>query len=186
MEKIIAVVGLCGSGKSVAADFFEKQGYIKIHFGQITMDEVKKRNLPVNETNERIVREELRSEHGMGAYAVKSLPKIDELLSRGDKILIDGLYSFSEYKILIGKYPKQLVVLAIFTDKDLRYKRLSTREYRPLSYKEAELRDFAEIENIEKGGPIAIADYTIINNFDKYELEKKLISFLKTITQNLN
>jgi len=183
MNKILAVVGLCGSGKSVVSEYFEEKGYYKIHFGSLTMDELKRRNLSVNEDNERIVREEFRSAHGMGAYALLSLPIIEEALSMGEKILIDGLYSFTEYKILKEKYPDQLIVLAIYTAKKLRYERLLKRPTRALTLLEAEKRDFAEIENIEKGGPIAMADHTIINNGDKILLEKELVSF---INQHIN
>ena len=42
-NKIVAIVGLCGSGKTIASDFFVKKGYKYIRFGQITLDEVKKR-----------------------------------------------------------------------------------------------------------------------------------------------
>ena len=34
---------------------------------------------------------------------------------------------------------------------------------RKLTKEEAAKRDYAEIENIEKGGPIAMADFTFIN-----------------------
>ena len=40
MNKIIAVVGMCGSGKSVAVEEFEKRGYKKIYFGAATMREL--------------------------------------------------------------------------------------------------------------------------------------------------
>ena len=47
---------------------------------------------------------------------------------------------------------------------DIRYKRLESREVRPLTNIESESRDIAEIENIAKAGPIAYADYYILNN----------------------
>ena len=45
-----------------------------------------------------------------------------------------------------------------------RHKRLAEREIRPINRDEAAKRDWAEIESLEKGGPIAIADYYIVNN----------------------
>ncbi len=179
MQKIVAVVGLCGSGKSLASEPFERLGYHKIHFGSLTMEEVKRQNLPVNEENERMVREELRSRHGMGAYATISLPKIEENIKQGKNILIDGLYSFTEYKILKERFGDQMLVLALFTPKALRYDRLSKRPIRPLSPQKAEERDFAEIEHIEKGGPIAIADYTLLNDGDSGDLNDKLSQFIE-------
>ena len=68
-NKIIAVVGMCGSGKSVAVEEFEKRGWKKNYFGSATMMELEKRGLAINEANERMVREELRSSGDKGIYA---------------------------------------------------------------------------------------------------------------------
>ncbi|RPJ09108.1 MAG: hypothetical protein EHM28_02455 [Spirochaetaceae bacterium] len=169
-QKIIATVGMCGSGKSIAGEYLEAHGFSKVYFGGLTMEEVKRRGLEVNEKNERIVREDLRKQHGMGAFAILSLPKIEELRKAGKPVLIDGLYSFSEYKILKEKYGDLLLVLAVFTPRELRYQRLAKRKVRPLTLEEAISRDFMEIENIEKGGPIALADYTLVNTGTVEEL----------------
>ena len=42
MNKIIAIVGMCGSGKSVACEYYEKRGYKSVYFGGITLEELKK------------------------------------------------------------------------------------------------------------------------------------------------
>jgi dephospho-CoA kinase len=178
-KKIVATVGMCGSGKSVAGERLENLGFSKVYFGGLTIDEVKRRGLEVNEKNERAVREELRRTHGMGAFALLSLPKIEAFLGAGKRVLIDGLYSFSEYKILKDKFGDNLLVMAIFTPRALRYARLARREERPLSMDEAVSRDYSEIENIEKGGPIALADYTIVNDGTKEELIRELDRIMK-------
>src|SRR5690606_16569957 len=79
-------------------------------------------------------------------------------------IVIDGLYGFGEYKLLHEEFGGDMVVVAIVSDRRMRYHRLATRPERPLTAAEAQARDFQEIETLEKGGPIAIADYTILNN----------------------
>jgi dephospho-CoA kinase len=173
-RQIVATVGMCGSGKSVAGERLERLGFVKVYFGGLTIDQVKRRGLEVNEKNERAVREELRRTYGMGAFAVLSLPRIEALLQAGKRVLIDGLYSFSEFKILKEKYGGRLLVIAVFTPRTLRYQRLALREERPLSMAEAVSRDHAEIENIEKGGPIALADYTIVNDGSQEELIRRL------------
>jgi dephospho-CoA kinase len=172
-DTIIAVVGLCGSGKSVVCDYIQSKGYQKVYFGGIVIDEVKRRNLPVIEQNEKEVREELRDRYGMAAMAILSRGKIEEYLHDGQKVLIDGLYSMSEYKVLRETFP-YLTTIAVFTPKKLRYERLSRRETRPLTPEQAEERDYAEIDNIEKGGPIAIADYTLVNDGTIDELNSKV------------
>lgn len=163
MHNIIAIVGMCGSGKSVAYDYLEKLNYQKVYFGGVTMEKLKEKNLEVTPENEKIMRESLRKELGIGAYAIVLLPKIKELSQKGN-VVLDGLYSWDELKILNEEFGKQLKTIAIVADKDLRYDRLSKREIRPFTKKEAKNRDISEIENIAKAGPIAYADYYIFNN----------------------
>ena len=141
-----------------------------VRFGDITMSELAKRSMPVSESNERLVREELRRQHGMDAYAQKLLPIIRDNLARGPLVL-DGLYSWSEYKYLMDHLCQRLVVLAVVAPRAVRYARLAGRPERPLSAAEALSRDIAEIETLEKGGPIAMADYTVLNTGTPEDLE---------------
>ena len=63
----------------------------------------------------------------------------------------------------------------------IRYNRLSNRKVRPLTAVDAEKRDYAEIEYLYKGGPIAIADYYIDNNSDEASLTNQIVEFLRGI-----
>jgi len=181
---IIAVVGLCGAGKSEVAKRFVQRGYRCVYFGQITMEELERRHLPINEANERQVRERFRKEYGMAAFAKLNAPAIDKFLAEGKNVLIDGLYSWSEYKFLKEKYGEALMVLAVYAPPEVRYARLTNRhtrhgddhnlKYRSFSREDAQARDYAQIENIEQAGPIAMADHTIINTGSIEDLEKDL------------
>lgn len=179
MKNIIAIVGMCGSGKSIASEYFENIGYKKVYLGGITMDKLKEENLEVNPENEKMMRERLRKEHGMGAYALLSIPKIEELI-KTDNVVLDGLYSWDELKILKEKYPN-IKVISIVVDKSIRYERLTTRKIRPLTNEEAQKRDISEIENVAKGGPIAFADYYILNNNNMEDYTKELDRIKKEI-----
>lgn len=186
MNKFIALVGMCGSGKSVVADELVEQGYQFFRFGQITLDIIQEKGQEVNEKNERAIREGLRKEHGMGAYAIMNLPKIDNFL-KSSNVVGDGLYSWAEYKILKEKYKEKMLVIAVYAPPELRYQRLSERKTsagdkevrnRQLSKEQAKSRDFSEIENLDKGGPIAMADFTLINNGTVNELLSQLQNIL--------
>jgi len=187
-NKIVFVVGMTGSGKSIVSDELVKNGFGFIRLGQITLDEVRKRGLEVSEVNERAVREGLRKEHGMGAFAILNIPKFDELLEKSN-VVGDGMYSWSEYKILKEKYGSLMYVLAIFAPQGMRYERLEKRaitndpnaRFRETSKVDSKKRDYAEIENIEKGGPIAMADFTILNTGTIDELKDKIKNFLSII-----
>ena len=179
MKKIIAIVGMSGSGKSEATSFLKDEyGFDIFYFGGVVLDELKKRGLEINSQNEKEVRESLRREFGIGVLAKKASTAID---NSNSSIILDGLYSFTEYKILKERYLDEFVVIAIHTDKKIRYERLSQRAFRPLSKAEVDFRDYAEIENIEKGGPIAIADYHIINNSEMLILKENIICVVDNI-----
>jgi len=170
--KVVAIVGMTGSGKSEVAGLFEKHGFTIIRFGDITDEEVKKKGLELNEENERYVRELLRQEQGMDAYARLNLPRIDTALKHS-AVVIDGLYSWEEYTFLKGHYGEDLCLVAVMSSPATRYTRLTGRADRRLTVEEAASRDAAEIENLNKGGPIAMADFTIINESSLMDLNKQ-------------
>ena len=170
--KVIAIVGMNGSGKSEAAGLFEQRGFRRIRFGEITDKEVARRGLKLNEENERKVREQLRKEHGMAAYALLNIPLIDAALKKSP-VVVDGLYSWEEYKLLKERYGDDLVIVAVYSSPSIRQQRLPQRQIRPLTAEESARRDFNEIENLGKGGPIAIADFTLVNETSMEDLEKE-------------
>ncbi len=182
-KKIYAIVGMCGSGKSEVINCLQKKyGWPKVYLGKATFDRMKRDGLKLNYKNEKITREKIRAELGMGAYAALSLPRVEKLLKKNNTILVESLYSWSEYKIFKNKYSDSFRVIAVFASPETRFSRLKVRKNeRPMTNREEfEKRDYTEIENIEKGGPIARADYTIINEGDLKNLNKQIKNILKT------
>jgi dephospho-CoA kinase len=178
---------MCGSGKSVACDILKGLGWSYIRFGQITIDELKREGKPITEENEKAMREGLRKKHGMGAFALLSLPLIRAGLEKGP-VVVDGLYSWTEYKILKTEYGEALKIVCIHASPDTRYARLSRRvgdaadkdtRMRALTPEQARGRDYSEIENIEKGGPIAMADHMIVNEGSLEDLTDRMLRILK-------
>jgi dephospho-CoA kinase len=189
MNKLVCIAGLPGSGKSVASDYFVAKGFQYLRFGQIVLDEVMRRKMEINEPNERKVREELRKKYGMAAMAILNLKKFKALLQKGDTIG-DGLYSFEEYKVLKKEFDKNFITIAVYAPPGLRYKRLEGRlltgndkvaRDRPYTKSEAESRDYAELENLNKGATIAMADYTILNTKDLDYFKRQLNEIEKEI-----
>ena len=189
MNKLIAIVGMTGSGKTVVSDYLVNKGFKYLRFGQITIDIIKEKNLESTEKNERKIRESIRKKYGMGGFAILNLPKIEKLIKEGD-VVADGLYSWSEYKILKEKFKDDITVVAVYASPEIRYDRLAKRKLneddinirnRPMTYEKAKSRDYAEIENLDKGGPIAMADFTIINEGTIEELYKKVEDVLDEI-----
>lgn len=178
--KVAAIVGMTGSGKSEVAMLFVENGFTRIRFGDITDHEVRKRGLELNEENERTVRELLRKEQGMAVYAKLNLPAIDAARKSSD-VVIDGLYSWEEYTFLKTHYRKEFSVVAVWASPGTRYARLSGRPIRPLTLEEASSRDKAEIEKVNKGGPIAMADFTILNEASLADLKKAVKTIISRV-----
>lgn len=181
--KILAFVGLAGSGKSSAVEYLTEKGYPKIYFGGILYKELIAAGItPGDWEPEKKFREEIRQKEGKGFIAIRAAKEAHDLINAGQKrIIFDGLYSWSEYKTLKHEFPGEMTVVAIVTPKHLRYERMATRPERPMTNKEVEERDWAEIENIEKGGPIAIADYFVTNSGDLSSLHSQLDEILEKI-----
>ncbi len=179
--KVVAIVGMAGAGKSEVARRFEQSGFSRIRFGDATDGELRRRGLARNEDNERAIRELLRREHGMAAYARLNLPRINAALEKSN-VVIDGLYSWEEYLFLKERYGDDFRVVAVWASPRTRYERLGHRAERPLAPAEAASRDRAELEKTNKGGPIAMADFTVTNESSVTDLEsqvQELIARLK-------
>jgi dephospho-CoA kinase len=173
--KIIAFVGLTGSGKSSAVEYLTEKGFPKVYFGGIVLDEVAKRGLELTQENEQPIREELREKEGKDFVVKRIVTQIRDLIDAGQhRIVADGLYTWTEYKTLKHEFPGELTVIAVVTPKHLRKARMANRPSRPLTSAQVDQRDWAEIENIEKGGPIAIADYFIHNDGDLDKLHAQI------------
>jgi dephospho-CoA kinase len=159
---IFAIVGMPGAGKSEFAALFAARGVPVIRFGDVTEEELKRRGIEQTPESERAIREEIRETEGMDAYARRNVPRMDEALRRG-AIAVDGLYSWAEYLALREIYADRLKVVAIVASPAVRYERLRTRPVRAHAPDVAWRRDVAEIEGIQKAGPIAMADATVLN-----------------------
>ena len=173
--KIIGLGGLAGSGKSSAVEYLTEKGFPKIYFGGVIYKAMDEAGIEKTWDNQQQFREEIRRREGKDFVIKRVIKNIHDLINAGqNKIVLDGLYTWSEYKLLKHEFPGQVVVIAIVTPKYLRYQRMAKRIERPMQPHEVDQRDWSEIENLEKGGPIAIADYFIINDGSLEQLHQKI------------
>ena len=180
--KILAIVGMSGSGNSVAVDYLTNKGYPKVYFGGMIYKEMEKRGIertPDGES-EKNFREEIREKEGKDWVVRQVIAETKDLINAGQKrIVLDGVYSWTEYKALKHEFPTCLTFIAVVVDKKLRYDRVAIRPNRPFDITAIRERDRSEIENLEKGGPIAAADYYILNNGSVADMEQRLADILK-------
>lgn len=180
--KILAIVGMSGSGKSVAVDYLTGKGYPKVYFGGMIYKEMEKRGIertPDGESEKRF-REEIREKEGADWVVRQAIAETKDLIAAGQRrIILDGVYSWTEYKILKHEFPTCLTFIAVVVDKNLRYDRVARRPDRPFDTTAIRERDRSEIENLEKGGPIAAADYYILNNGSVDDMTTRLAAILR-------
>lgn len=181
--KIIAFVGLAGSGKSTAVEYFTEKGYPKVYFGGVIYDAMKQAGIERTADSEHQFREQFRETYGKDVVAKKIIEQIQHLAGAGQhRIIADGLYSWSEYKALKDAFPGELTLVSIVAPRHLRYHRLAHRAERPYTQTESYERDISQIEHLEQGGPIAIADHFIINDGSIETLEKALATLQQELS----
>jgi dephospho-CoA kinase len=181
---VIALVGMPGSGKGTCTDYLhDTYGWPLVHFGNMVYEEVQRRGLD-NIKDEIFVREDMRAQEGPDVLAKHAARKAEEYFGKDAQVVIlDGLYSWTEYKYLKQKFGDDLLLIATTAPKKVRYERILARTDGHRKYTSVEQiinREVAEIENLEKGGPIAYADYTIVNDTDQDAMLAKLTSILQS------
>lgn len=173
--KILAFVGLTGSGKSTAVEYFTNKHYPRVYFGGIAYEIMAERGIPQGEQQEKDFRVNIRKQEGEDVYAKHIIDQIHHLADAGQhRIIVDGLYSWAEYKTLKHEFPGEMTTIAIVTPKHVRYHRLETRSERPQTPAISQERDHNEIEDIQKGGPIAAADFYVGNDENVEHFYKQL------------
>ena len=189
MGVFIAVVGMHGSGKSHVCDYIKKRnGFQFVRFGQITLDLAKGRWEEVDESKEKIIRGEMREKHGMAAFATLNMDKFNAALEKGN-LVGDGMRSFEELIYLREQFGDNLVVLGMVAGMNYRHGRVTGRKrandekmrYRSTTIEAAKSRDFAELENMNLGPTIAMADYYITNQGSLDDLDREVDTFIEWV-----
>jgi dephospho-CoA kinase len=136
---------------------------------------MKKAGIEQGEANEKAFRIAIREKEGANFAMERVNKQVHELAAAGQhRVVIDGIYTWEEYKLAKHEFPGELKVVAIVAPKQKRYHWLETRETRPQTIQESSDRDHNEIEDIQKGGPIAAADFYVINDGSIDKLNDRL------------
>lgn len=178
--KILAIVGLPGSGKTTAIEATSDLGIV-VTMGDVVRNEAIRRNIESSGSNLGKIAEELRKNYGPGIIAKKC---VDLIMKKKDNIIfIDGIRSLAEVSIFrkFWKFP----IIAIIVDEKKRLRRLfkRSRSDDPKDLEELKERDDRELK-FGLDEVIEEADYKINNNSTVDDLKKKVREVVLKVIQN--
>lgn len=178
--KLIAFVGMPGSGKSEASNVAEKMSIPVINMGDIVREETAKQGLPPTDENIGGIGTMLRREEGMDAIAKRCIPRIRDLNS--DVIVVDGTRNKEEVEYFKKQFGDDFKLVAIHAPFEQRFERLKNRLRSDDSNSKEELKRRDEREKSwGLAKLIQMADITIKNTGSLEEFHKEIEKLLKSL-----
>jgi dephospho-CoA kinase len=124
--RVIATVGLAGSGKGEFATVAEDLDVPVVTMGDVIREACRDRGLDPAEHHGRIA-QALRAENGPTAIADASLPHVEAALSDADTVLVDGIRSDDEVEVFRERFGEAFVLVSIEAPFEVRQRRLGER-----------------------------------------------------------
>jgi dephospho-CoA kinase len=176
--KIYGVTGMPLSGKTMAAEILEDEGFAVLDMGEVVRIEMEKRGIATEDTGDWV--NEMRSEHGMDAIARLSIPYLNEMIDEREKIVITGMRSWEEKKTFEDTIDEEIEVAAIWASRSTRRERREERQREEdVKGDGFQERDEREIEN-GVGKLMALSDHLIKNEATVEELEEEVKEIVKS------
>ena len=124
--RVVAVVGLPGSGKSEAAAVARQLDIPVVTMGDVIRQECRDRGLDPA-THHGSVAKALREENGVGAVAERTIPVVENELTDNDIVLIDGVRSDAELDRFRETFGEDMELIRIDAPDAARAERLELR-----------------------------------------------------------
>lgn len=174
---IIGITGTLGAGKTTVVDYLtKKKDFTHYSVRDFLIEEIKKRNLPINRDSMVEVSNELRSKNGPGYIAEELYRKAN---SHGKNAIIESIRTIGEVEILKAK--GSFTLLAVEADSKLRFERIVKRasETDNISFEKFLEDEKREMQNSDPNKQnisevIKQADHTLENNGTFDELYKQI------------
>ncbi len=175
--KILGIVGMPGSGKSVAADVGKTIGFSIVVMGNAVREEAARRGLKLTPTNLGRVMIEMREEEGAAVVAKRSIAKLAG--GSGGPIIIEGVRSLAEVEEFRKHYPT-FELLSIHASPKTRFRRIFKRGRSDDSMNRHTfaLRDERELM-VGLGSAIVMADHIINGEGTLTQFKKRVRTFLE-------
>lgn len=180
---VIGIVGYQASGKTAVASQLVGLGAARVRMGEVVWEEVKKRDLEVNEENVAEVAKELREKEGMEAIATRCVPLIREKLKENDAVVVDGIRGAEEVKKFKNEFGNNFVLISVKASEKTRYDRIKSRK------REDDIVDFESFKEKDKresewglGEAMDYADFTVENEGSLRDLKLKISKIFEEVT----
>ena len=188
---VVTVVGLPGSGKSMAAEMLKKKGFEVIELGDIWRELLKKNHISrFDPIGTREFTRRIRQRFGKDVYARYAFRKVQK---KRALVAIMGIRSTYEMDYL-KKHLKNVYIIALLAPMRMRYGRLKARgkpedpkdlkDFKWLDTREK--RGFMKARSEEKHGVMHIikgADYVIANTSTVSKLESNISKVVNKIKE---
>ncbi|MEE2811689.1 MAG: AAA family ATPase [Candidatus Thermoplasmatota archaeon] len=126
MSRIVAVVGMPGSGKGVLARVAADAGIIVFSMGDIVREALLQSQLDETPENVASTALSIREKHGEAIVAHRMLPRI-QAIEGDDLILIEGVRQSIEMDVFREAFGDDFTILAIQADARVRSHRIAGR-----------------------------------------------------------
>lgn len=176
---VIGVTGMAGAGKATVRETVQKLGYSVLVMGDEIRKEVRRRKLEPNPENLGLVMLKIREEEGLAVIAKRCVPKMER--AKQKVVVVDGIRSLGEVTEF-KRHFTNFALIAIHASPETRFRRLFQRKRSddPAGWETFMERDLREL-SVNLGSAIATADYMIVNEGVKAELERKTREVLREV-----
>ena len=159
-KKVIAMSGMPGAGKGVAADAGKQLGLEVFVLGDVIRDETERRGLDPTPQNMGSVMLDIRAKEGPDVVVKRLLPKIEQ--AKSSTVIVEGIRSLHELNELRTKF--EVIPLAIHASPRARFHRLLSRNRSddPKTWETFQERDFRELD-VGLGHVLALAEIVLVN-----------------------
>lgn len=195
--RVVGVTGMPGSGKSEAMKVAHKMEFPVVRMGDMIWAETEAQGLPRDAEHVGKVASAMREEHGDDIWALRTVKKVQEHQAEpapeahdhhraANKIvLIDGIRSNHEVEVFRRELGTDFILVAIHTDPDERYDRLTARgrDDDPSDVEGHQARDQREL-NWGLARTIAMADEMLVNDCALEEFHAQVEGLLDRIAES--
>lgn len=174
---IIGLTGTNGAGKGTVAEYLVREkGFAHYSARDFIVEEIKKRNMPIDRNSMIIIGNELREAHGP-AYILEQLYM--RAVSMGGDAVLESVRTTGEVESL--RQHDDFVFIGIDAPQPMRYERVITRKSSTdmitfAEFQETENREMQSenpgVQNI--AAVLKMTDYVLINNGSPEELFEKI------------